>query len=512
MLPTHGSGLRGLNLAGGALPQAGLGRYRRMFDPSALIPRERRALDRAVLKDIADAMIKPQDADVDWTDESPTIPAGYTYFGQFVTHDLTFDPTPLAAAESDKLAHENFRTPALDLDCLYGLGPDAQPYLYTGLRVGDGRLLRLRMGRNMEAEIAPVCTRNDVFRLSDSALRFNDDRDGVAVIADPRNDQNRIVAQIHAALATFHNKVVADDELLNHFNQSIGDDRPLAPYTPASGSDSEEVRRFRTAASLVRWHYQWVVVHDFLDRICAPGVKDRVLNAGGEPLLRCYRQQYQAAYMPLEFAGAVFRFGHSMVRDSYALNKYIGSISDRLPIFSPSSNSLSGFSGELPAFWNIDWGYFLCGLPHEGQPEFDLPQRAFRIDAILSEPLKKLPEFSAQGEYNASLAFRNLDRGEQLALPSGQQIAQALAELRIDPALNVAPISDDDLWDIGNAKRDALRFDNAKQESAFNDIRARRRAVKEKWVDGDGVLKGNTPLWYVHPSRGGVLRPRQAPE
>ena len=505
MLPTHGAEPRRLNAAGEARPDSETGRFRRMFDPGPRLYQNEQILPARVLADIAHAMMKPRDAGVtleaDWTDENPTIPAGYTYFGQFLTHDLSFDPTPLSAAELQESIPRDFRTPALDLDCLYGLGPAGQPYLYTGLKIGDGRLLRLRTGVRMEAGVAPVCTQNDLVRLSDSSLRYNDDRDGVAVIGDPRNDQTRMVAQIHAALVAFHNRVVGDDALLNAFNSVLGAP-PLAPYKPGPDNDAEEDRRFRTAVKLVRWHYQWVVVHDFLDRVCAPGVKEQMLSAGREPILRLYDRRQAEPYMPLEFAGAVFRFGHSMVRKSYALNKYIGSIGDRLPVFSHSTNSLAGFS-ELPPFWNIDWGFFLPGLQHKGQhlpdnerPPLQLPQPAYRIDAILSDPLDKLPEFKDQGPNYDNLAFRNLRRGEVLRLPSGEQVAQAMAELRIDATLDNGPLSDAALWTVGNERGRMPTFDTAAQEKAFATTGARRKAVREKWVDGNGVLKGNTPLWY----------------
>ena len=67
---------------------------------------------------------------------NPNIPAGFTYLGQFVDHDITLDLTSLADKEKDPLGIENFRTPSLDLDCVYGLGPGRQP---APLRAQPGR-------------------------------------------------------------------------------------------------------------------------------------------------------------------------------------------------------------------------------------------------------------------------------------------------------------------------------------------------------------------------------------
>src|SRR5215210_2915795 len=124
---THGLDTRGLEA--GANPGLGYGRFGRMFNNLASASK----LPRAALAHIAEAMIK-EDAgkpitEAEGADENPAIPAGYTYFGQFIDHDITFDPTPLTESEIDLNALEDFRTPALDLDSMYGSGRDGQPYL-----------------------------------------------------------------------------------------------------------------------------------------------------------------------------------------------------------------------------------------------------------------------------------------------------------------------------------------------------------------------------------------------
>lgn len=453
------------------MPNVGFGRYGRMFE---LGPANR--LPCQALNEIAAAMIKTDAGkgitESDWMDENPTIPAGYTYFGQLVAHDITFDPTPLSAAELDDSALVDFRTPALDLACVYGRGPDDQPYLYYGFSPADGRRLKLRTGREMEAGNAAVGTRHDLFRLTDPTWQFMDDRDGVAILGDKRNDENKIVSQIHGALIEFHNKIVADDALLARF----------------AGDLSDDTRRFRAAATLVRWHYQWIVVHDFLDRICMPGMKDEVLNAGGTPALRYYRKQAaHVAYMPVEFSGAAYRFGHSMVRPSYTLNQFIGVSDTRVATFSGGTNNLNGFPGALPDHWGIDWGYFLDGLNPKAPAGFQVPQPSYRIDALLAEPLADLPKSEVDNSRYINLAFRDLQRGQMLGLPSGQAVARALG---------IVPLSDDILWDAGSRVLNLGQLNGA-QRAAFDLVQQRRAKVKTDWVSGnERVLEGSTPLWY----------------
>ena len=267
---SHGNNNRGLEA--GADPSVGFGRYGRMFDAPAA-----GELPVDALKAIATAMIK-EDAGkpitaTETVDENPTIPAGYTYFGQFIDHDITFDPTPFGASAVDVSALVDFRSPALDLDNVYGRGPDDQPYMYDGLT--------LRVGAAVTAADAVSGTKNDLLRLHGAET---------AILGDKRNDENKIVSQFHGAMIRFHNKVVSDDILLTAFLGNL----------PANDTE-----RFRAAASIVRWHYQWVVVYDFLDRICEQGMVSEVMNGGGPPILRNYlKADAKSAYMPIEFAGA----------------------------------------------------------------------------------------------------------------------------------------------------------------------------------------------------------------
>src|SRR4051812_23913025 len=434
----HAANPRGL--AAGANPGQPFGRFGPMFDlpPCPALPEDGlAALAKAMVKDDAGAPI----TEAEPVDENDRIPAGYTYFGQFVDHDISFDPTPLGAQQVDRDALVDFRSPALDLDSVYGRGPADQPYLYER----DG--LRLRVGPAPNPQpLAPVETKHDIQRLAD----------GTAMLGDKRNDENKIVSQLHGAFIAFHNKVVMDDAILDSF----GADRT----TPEA--------RFAAAASITRWHYQWVVVHDFLQRICEPGMVEEVLNPGGTPRLQHYlNAAAKYPYMPLEFSGAAYRFGHSMVRPSYSLNKVVLSrksdpaagipagdpTKERIPTFSRAkqgTENLNGFPSTIPAFWGIDWSFFLddvepvAGGVKVGAEDAVLPQPSYRIDALLAEPLQDLPEFfnpavppGSPASIVGNLAFRNLKRGQMLRLPSGQAVARALG---------ITPLSDDVLWGAGS--------------------------------------------------------------
>jgi hypothetical protein len=391
-------------------------------------------------------------------DENSDIASGYTYLGQFIDHDITFDPASSLQQQNDPDALEDFRTPRLDLDSLYGSGPDDQPYLYDKTA---GRL-KFRLGPKNVGVAGQF--RPDVLRTDDDT----------ALIGDKRNDENKIVRQLQVLFLRFHNKVFDG----------------LAARFPGP---ADQGPRFQEAQRIVRWTYQYLVVHDYLRRnVCKQSVLDAILPGAGEiaPHFRFYNPHSGDSFMPVEFSVAAFRFGHSMVRPSYKLNDIAkstakftskaGKVVDfqRIPVFVAQSakptDAMNGFGEPLPDKWGIDWAFFFGKPPQQKKGVKQVPQPSYRIDATLVDPLGALPEFvpsvGATSPF-ASLAFRNLMRGFRMGLPSGQAVAGIMG---------VKALSDQELW---QKKADGDTIKAWPEGKAFFD-------ANKQW------LEGRAPLWY----------------
>jgi hypothetical protein len=367
------------------LPGTGGGRFGRMFGH---LPR--RDPGAEAIEALADAMVRATERD-EPSKPNRFIPAGYTYLGQFIDHDITFDPASQLMRDNDPDALVDFRTPRLDLDSLYGSGPRDQPYLYDWRDARHQGVLLLVGGGRMPGEAAVDLPRND----QDKAL-----------IGDARNDENVIVSQIQLLFLRFHNAVVAwlrskDD------NKAIEADDLL-----------EEAQR------LVRWHYQWIVRHDYLPTVA------------GDPLDGFVRRHFtwrEAPFMPVEFSGAAFRFGHSMVRPDYKLNDNPRNV----PIL-PEPGSEDDLRGAraLPATHVIRWRNFFA-LPGEEPPV----NESLRIDQRLSAPLTHVPP------RDEALARLNLRRGRALGLPAGGDVAHAMGL----PGLTDEQLALDDVAEPGRS-------------------------------------------------------------
>ena len=373
---------------------AGRGRFGRMF-PN-LRPYEP---DDGLLERLAARMVDGLGGD------HPDLPAGYTYFGQFVDHDVTFDPTPSLRRPEDPERLEDLRTPRLDLDAVYGSGPRDQPFLYDLLVEPRGALLLVGDSR---AQFGPGFAAEDLPRNARQR----------ALVGDPRNDENTVVAQLHLAFLKFHNRLA----------------RALAGGAHAAHWSGAREELFEEARRIVRWHYQWLVVEDFLPKVVPAGLVRRWLGLDGStggPEVRRFdpRRRWLGqggeVFVPVEFSAAAYRFGHSLVRPSYQLNDATG----HLPVLiahpdldAASPTHLGGFRA-LPEGLVVDWARFFGPAAQ--------PARA--IDTHLSRPLARLPaEAGSAAVPNRSLAWRNLVRGKRLGLPSGQAVARAIGETPLD--------------------------------------------------------------------------------
>src|SRR3954453_15044417 len=377
------------------------------------------------------------------------IPAGFTYLGQFLDHDLTFDKTTVMLGTKITPAQLlQGRSPSLDLDSLYGAGPgDPESAKFYE---ADG--IHLKTGKTVAAPPFGVMDGFDLPRGAGSGAAHK----RRAVIPDKRNDENLAVAQTHAAMIRFHNRVV---------------DTLPASVPAAQG--------FATARELVTKHYQWMVRTDYLPRIAAKAVVDDVFKHGRKAF-EVGAAPPRVPTIPIEFSAAAFRLGHSMVRRAYNWNRVFddgGGTLDFLFLFSSTSGDLGG-GARLPSNWIADFRrlYDFNEIPVK---KLVVPPKRFnhamRIDTRLVVPLRNLPTGSFGGpavafdDPRANLAFRNLTRARMLTLATGQQMATFLKGKGVTlTALTQAQIRDGK----GGAKLDGL---TAAQRTA--------------------LLK-NTPLWF----------------
>ncbi len=356
-----------------------------------------------------------RDESVSWQNRSntsegnnPSIPAGYTYLGQFIDHDLTFEFTSDPNRTNRVGELPNARTPAFDLDSVYGLGPEVHPHLY-----GD------------KNDLVVEGQQEDHWRGRDLQRRANSGHkpgEAVAIVGDPRNDENQLVAQIHLAFVNLHNRFI------------------------------KEFRDFETARRMTRWHYQWVVLHDFLPRLVGQDLVDELLFAG--PLFFAEKRR---SVIPIEFSVAAYRFGHSQVRPDYVIKPG----ADPVQVFDDSGKDLRGstrLTNEDTGENEFDWRLFF----ESGDEDDDSgPQDTRVIDTKLSSALFQMFPGPANEDPNEPsksdvppeerlLAFRNLRRGLVMGLPSGEAVAEymkAELERKGRPSHGIRQLTDEELGD-----------------------------------------------------------------
>ena len=325
-----------------------------------------------------------------------SIPAAYTYLGQFIDHDITLTSgaPDVSAQQVMPMANlgglSNLRTPLLELDSLYGPTPGKE----TVVPAAEGARMVIGPLTDVGGLPAGKAMLNDVPRKGRSSTP---ETDREAKIGEPRNDENLIVQQLHVAFLKAHNTL------------------------------AEQLGAFDAARESLILMYQSVIIDDFLPRICDGDTLDRILSGGNRFLL-----PDGPLFMPAEFAAAGFRFGHSMVRNNYDYNLN----------FSPASSSFmftfTALSGQLnpggglgtetfPTNWVIQWERFL-------EISGSTPQRARPIDPVLTPILSELRDVVGKpmaGLVAPRLAKRNLRRGYMLSLPTGQAVAAKIGTTAI---------------------------------------------------------------------------------
>jgi hypothetical protein len=349
------------------------------------------------------------------------LPAGYVFLGQFIDHDLAFDPERNLfppETEINPATLRNGREPFLNLDSLYGGGPQVNPELY------EPNTCLLKLG------LTDIVTPSGIDRLFPNDLpRKPGER--ATFLADSRNGENLGVAQTHVAFIKFHNAVVKGLNI---------------------GIESDDC--YKEARKIVTQHYQWIVLNDFLPKIIQEDVLQDVVDNG----CKFYNPPNpKAPFMPVEFSTAAFRCGHSMVPRLYEWNRLIksGDTLSRNTILQLFDNTghdmMSPERKILTGAWIIDWRRFYdftqVGLP--APANLDFYTFAHKTDTLLLREFKRIMFRNEPPgeEYKLSLAILNLYRGRHLGLPAGQDVADLFNVPRI-PVQNMAEKLPDRLKDI----------------------------------------------------------------
>ncbi|HEX7517203.1 MAG TPA: peroxidase family protein [Chthoniobacterales bacterium] len=341
---------------------------------------------------------------------------GYTYFGQFVGHDLTHDPTPLEGPYAEPELTPNYRTPCFDLDHIYGGGPEKSPFLYE---------------RERGEETFKVGATTPTGYLRDLPVEH-----GMVLIGDLqdiRNLDNLILRQLHVVFLKFHNEAV----------KQLGSN----PSTITGIGNLGSGTLFERAQRLVRWHYQWIIRHDFLPRILHTSVwnyQERRIPRHPEP-----KESYS---VPIEFSLAAFRFGHSMVRNAYRLN------CRQKRVVIGELMTLGQKASPIPDDYLIEWGTFFDGLPTSG------PQASSSfIDTSISRAMHGLSSGtirlsnSREPPDPSNLPVRTLLRGARAGLPSGQEVAEMLlaqGRIKSDDRLTTLQLTEDTCDRSGSVLRE----------------------------------------------------------
>jgi len=419
--------------------------------------------------------------------EASEMPVGYTYLGQFLIHDISFDPTSINERSVDPEFLWNFRTPAIDLDSVYGGGPGLNSYLYTT----DGKHALFWLPEPKRYEKDP--TFYDLPRISPPT-------NYTALIADPRNDENVIISQLHAAFLLFHNNTI----------KRLGKEGKY---------DCQPDLLFRSAQQFVKWCFQWVVLNDYLPRIIDISGWDEANNQNyNEPnivppymkakiflkdiakniIKRKYFDWRNEPFIPLEFSAAAFRFGHSQVLSQYQFNKD-PSMGDN-----PSDSKKDLFSSTKESPFRVDMELFFSSVgdknktigPYLSNNLRRLPTHPNRMGNLsngLSELLKEISTIKAKldKKLDEDVAKKNIGSILDNIL-DGLNLSDGSPEIRrflLDASMK---INERNLAEMNLIRGLKLRLPSGQ-------CVAKAMGLKTVTVKTDGFpdhLRNNTPLWY----------------
>jgi hypothetical protein len=346
--------------------------------------------------------------------DNPNMTAGVTFLGQFLDHDLSFDRDSDLNENEIPRGIDNFRTAAFDLDTVYGQGPTGSPQLFE---TKNGRIKFI---------VQPIPGAESVSR--NGAQRNDLPRNGTtAIIGDSRNDENAIISQFHLAMLSFHNAVT--DYLADQ---------------PAYKNASAE-KLFSDARRLVTWHYQWIILHEFLPVTIGQDRVDQILTGGLKffnPELPSNhvrtRDGHIAALLPIEFTVGAYRFGHSQIRPSYRLN--FGPTGGE-PFFaflfddtqSPTladPNDLRGGKRAPRRF--VDWQTFFNFGDANSRPNKLIDTKLSSV--VMALPGARAPSPGLPSDGLQSLPARTLTRHVNFGVPSGQDMARQMDLPVLSPA------------------------------------------------------------------------------
>lgn len=396
-------------------------------DPNALLPVGDATVE--ALNNLAEALTE----NTDTPDRNSNIPPVYTYWGQFIDHDITATKSELDAdilnasfvpQDPDVVTQKisNKRRAILDLDSVYGDGPTGEAaHFYDGPR--------LKLGQNTNIGGVP---RPELGLDRDLPREAGGENAGKAIIGDSRNDENTIIAQFHTAFLKFHNAVV----------NRLGSRGTLPDNA------------FEHAREITRCTYQWLVVNDYLKTVTLPGTVDKMLYCGH----KYYDPPADNVFMPIEFSVAAFRFGHSMVRTQYNFNQNFEN-ADFSSLFTFTGGGGLGGNPTLPSNWIIEWQRFI----DKGSSDVDRFARKIdtRMAKFLAElvnderglenelQMKGMSITELQRKIIVHLSRRNLLRGYLMSVPFGQSVADKMGVPKLTP--------EQILWNNPDRVNDALR-------------------------------------------------------